>query len=222
MTIPKTLFQFLCALKLNNNRDWFAANKETYQFHQEFMKKFVQSLKEEMERHDSIEKAKLYRIYRDMRFSKDKTPYKTHFGGWFRRASSKRRGGYYFHIEPNNTTIAGGFWRPNGADLKRIRAEIAANDEELRNILQMPDFLSYFGKLEGESVKTTPRGYPVTHPSIDLIKMKQFVVRRSFSDDEVLHGSFFEEVTTTFLKMRPFFDFMSEVLTTDANGLPVE
>jgi len=222
MTIPKSLFQYLKKLKANNNRDWFTANKETYQEHQIFMKGFVAQLQAEMEQFDLIERAKLYRIYRDVRFSKDKTPYKSHFGGWLRRATKQRRGGYYFHIEPNNTMVAGGFWRPNGPDLKRIRQEIAANDQELRTIISMPVFQKTFGTLLGESVKTSPRGYSTDHPAIDLLRKKQFVVKRHFKDKEVLHPDFLKEVIQTFLAMRPFFDYMSDVLTTDGNGLSLD
>ena len=222
MTLPASLFKFLKTIKANNNREWFQANKKTYVQHHEFMKQYVAQLQVELEKHDVIEKSKLYRIYRDVRFSKDKTPYKSHFGGWFRRATKQRRGGYYFHIEPNNTMIAGGFWRPNSADLKRVRAELAANDEGLRTLLTSPTFIKTFGQLKGEKVKTAPRGYSTDHPAIDLLQHKQWVVKRSFRNKEVLNDTFFEEIIDTFLKMRPFFDYMSEVLTTDANGLPLD
>jgi len=222
MKLPASLFKFLKTIKANNNREWFQANKETYIHHHDFMKQYVAQLQVELEKHDLIEKSKLYRIYRDVRFSKDKTPYKSHFGGWFKRATKQRRGGYYFHIEPNNTMIAGGFWRPNAADLKRVREEIVANDAELRDILAMPSFVKTFGQLEGEKLKTAPRGYTTDHPAIDLLQHKQWVVKRTFRNKEVLSEAFFEEVINTFLKMRPFFDYMSEVLTTDANGLPLD
>ena len=222
MTISPTLLQFLKELAQNNNRDWFADNKERYLTHQQFMKEFVGHLKIAVEQHDLIEQAKLYRIYRDVRFSKNKAPYKSNFGGWLKRATHLRRGGYYFHIEPNNTMIAGGFWRPNPKDLKRIREEIGADDQELRSIIAHPTFQKTFNGLEGEVVKTSPRGYKEAHPAIDLIRKKQFVVRRSFSNKEVLKSNFFEEVVSTFKNMRPFFDYMSDILTTDANGLSLE
>ncbi len=221
MTISPSLFKFLKDLKKNNNRDWFNTNKSRYEIHQSSMKEFVAALQTEMEKQDLIEKAKLYRIYRDVRFSKNKQPYKHNFGGYLRRATAQRRGGYYFHIEPNNTIVAGGFWRPNGPDLKRIREEIAANATEIRNIIRQPTFQSTFGSLQGEEVKTAPRGYTTDHPAIDLLRKKQFVISRSFTDKEVLQDSFFKETVFTFLQMRPFFDYMSDVLTTDANGLPV-
>ncbi len=221
MTISPSLFKFLKDLKKNNNRAWFNTNKSRYEKHQSSMKNFVAALQAEMEKQDLIEKAKLYRIYRDVRFSKNKLPYKNNFGGYLRRATAQRRGGYYFHIEPNNSMVAGGFWRPNGPDLKRIREEIAADDTEIRDIISQPTFQSTFGSIYGEAVKTAPRGYPVDHPAIDLLRKKQFVVSRSFTDEEVLKESFFKETVFTFLQMRPFFDYMSDILTTDANGLSI-
>ena len=221
MTISPSLFKFLKDLKKNNNREWFNTNKARYEVHQSFMKNFVAALQKEMEKQDLIEKAKLYRIYRDVRFSKNKQPYKNNFGGYLRRATAQRRGGYYFHIEPNNSIVAGGFWRPNSADLKRIREEIAANDTELRNIINHSTFQKTFGSLQGEEVKTAPRGYNKEHPSIDLLRKKQFVVSRTFTDKEVIQDTFLEETVQTFLNMRPFFDYMSDVLNTDYNGLPL-
>ena len=221
MTISPSLFKFLKDLKKNNNRDWFNTNKSRYEIHQSFMKIFVAALQEEMEKQDLIEKARLYRIYRDVRFSKDKQPYKNNFGGHLKRATTQRRGGYYFHIEPNNTIVAGGFWSPSSPDLKRIREEIAASDTELRDIISHPTFQNTFGTLQGGEVKTAPRGYNVNHPAIDLLRKKQFVVSRSFTNKEVLKETFFEETVHTFLQMRPFFDYMSDILTTDSNGLPI-
>jgi len=117
--------------------------------------------------------------------------------------------------------VAGGFWRPNSPDLKRIREEIAANDTELRHILHHPTFQKTFGSLQGEEVKTTPRGYNKKHPSIDLLRKKQFIVSRTFTDKEVIQDTFLKETVQTFLNMRPFFDYMSDVLNTDSNGLPL-
>lgn len=221
-TIPKSLFGFLKDLKKNNDRPWFNDHKEQYQEHQAFMKSWLAALQEEMDQHDLIEGSKLYRIYRDVRFSKDKTPYKTYFGGWLKRATKLRRGGYYFHIGPSDTIIAGGFWAPNAGDLKRIREEIAADDQALRNIVSAPEFQQTFGELLGEGVKTAPKGYSKDHPAIDLIRKKQFIVRRDFTDKEVLSPSFFQEVVQTYLHMRPFFDYMSDILTTDSNGVLLE
>ena len=105
-----------------------------------------------MNKMDEIEALKIYRIYRDSRFSKDKTPYKTHFAGGFKRATARRRGGYYFHFEPGASFLAGGFWAPSPPDLKRIRQEIEMDDQPLRKILNAAAFKKTFGTLEGKKV----------------------------------------------------------------------
>lgn len=216
--ISKDTFAFLKAIKKNNNRDWFADNKPTYVEAQDNAKAFAAELVEKMQEHDNIEGAKVFRIYRDVRFSKDKTPYKQSVGIGFKRATAALRGGMYLNIEPGNTFAGGGFWGPNGPDLKRIRQELAVNADELRNIIADPKFNTYFGGLRGEALKTAPRGYEKDHPNVDLLRMKQFLATRSFSDKEAMSKDFMSEVNQTFIAMRPFFDFMSDVLTTNENG----
>jgi hypothetical protein len=164
-------------------------------------------------------KKSLHRIYRDTRFSKEKTPYKTNWSGSFSRAGKERRGGYYFHIEPGNTIIAGGFWMPEPKDLKRIRDEFAHDATPLRKILKSKSFVNTFGTLDGEQVKTTPKGYDKDSAAIDLIRYKQFLLYKNFTDKEVLSGTFLKEANETFKAMRPFFNYMSDVLTTDLNGI---
>ena len=162
------------------------------------------------------------RIYRDTRFSKNKTPYKSHWSGGFRRATAHLRGGYYFHLEPGgNSMVGGGFWGPDKDDLLRIRQELAADASELRSIIAAPDFIKFFGELGGSQLKTSPKGFDKEHPNIDLLRYKQFVVRKHFTDKEVLEPGFYLKMNETFQAMRPFFDYMSIVLTTDANGVSV-
>lgn len=221
--ISKTGFDFLLALKKNNNRGWFNAHKTSYQKELALMETFAGALLRELSRHDVIEtqsgKQSLHRIYRDIRFSGDKTPYKTNWSGNFKRATKNRRGGYYFHIEPGNKSfIAGGFWGPNAPDLKRIRDDIAFDDKPLRKILTSRSFINTFGTLTGEQLKTAPKGFDAHHQAIDLLRYKQFLLIRKFTDKEVLSKQFLKEANQTFKHMRPFFDYMSEVLTTDVNG----
>ncbi len=225
-SISKTTLSFLKDLNKNNNRDWFAKNKERYSEELEKMIQFADDLLIQMNLHDEIEttsgKKSLYRIYRDVRFSKDKSPYKKHWAGSFKRATSQKRGGYYYHIEPGNKSfIAGGFWSPNKEDLLRIRQEIAVDAEELREIINAPEFISTFGELRGEKLKTAPKGFPKDHPEIDLLRYKQFIFWKNFSDEEVVNKNFSEEANKTFQVMRPFFDYFSDVLTTDINGTPI-
>jgi uncharacterized protein (TIGR02453 family) len=216
-------FKFLKALKKNNHRDWFNDHKEEYVKEQQLVEQFAEALLRELRRHDDIEtptgKKALHRIYRDIRFSNDKTPYKTNWSGNFKRATKYRRGGYYFHLEPGNSYIAGGFWAPNAPDLKRIRDEIAFDAAPLRKILKSKSFTTTFGSLKGEQLKTAPKGFEADHEAIDLLRYKQFLLIRYFTDEEVLSEKFLAAANTTFKNMRPFFDYMSEVLTTDTNGL---
>lgn len=223
--IPASTLSFLEDLKLNNNRPWFNEHKERYQQEHAHMVEFAENLIDRMSQHDLLEpmsgKKSLFRIYRDTRFSKDKTPYKSHFSGTLKRATKLRRGGYYYHIQPGGSFLAGGFWGPSSADLQRIREELAADAQPLRKIIAAPGFQKTFGELKGDKVKTAPKGYSKDHPNIDLIRHKQYIVTREFSDKEVMAPDFLDQVVETFCVMHPFFDFMSEVLTTDSNGVPI-
>ena len=216
--LQKSTLEFLKQLKENNDRDWFATNKKAFETEQKLAKTFFTSVGEQLGKIDSIERIQIFRIYRDVRFSKDKSPYKNHFSVGFTRTKPMLRGGYYLHIEPGGSFVGGGFWEPNAADLHRIRKEFEMDDEEIRTIITDATFKKFFGELKGEELKTAPKGFDKTHPAIDLIRKKQFLLTRSFSDKEVLAPNFQEEVLATFQAMRPFFDYMSEVLSTDLNG----
>lgn len=214
---------FLGQLKKHNNRDWFNDHKEHFLEEQLHIEKFADALLMELNSHDVIEtptgKKSLHRIYRDIRFSKEKTPYKTNWSGSFKRAGKQRRGGCYFHLETGNSFIAGGFWSPNNDDLKRIRDDFAFDAEPMRKILKSKSFVATFGSLQGEQLKTTPKGFDADNKAIDLLRYKQFLVIRKFTDKEILDTSFLNEANQTFKNMRLFFDYMSEVLTTDINGI---
>lgn len=219
---PPTL-KFLKQLNNNNNRDWFNEHKERYLVAREELKNLQAALLDEMSHQDEIAQVKLYRVYRDVRFSKNKDPYKTHFSGYVERATKWKRGGYYFQIAPGENSMAGGgFWAPEKNDLKRIRQEIAANDQPLRKIIKAKAFKDTFGQLDGAQLKTAPRGFDKEHPAVDLLRYKQFIISKSFTDEQVLDGGFVKELCKVYKKMRPFFDYMSDVLTTDENGVPIE
>jgi uncharacterized protein (TIGR02453 family) len=218
MGIDNKTLKFLKDITKNNNRDWFLAHKAEYETALQNIKELSEEVKKALNKKDVIEEAKVFRIYKDVRFSKDKTPYKNHFGVHFKRATAQRRGGYYMHIEPGGSFVGGGFWEPNPEDLKRIRDEFAYDDKPFRKIIANKTFVKYFGKMDGDELKTAPSGYERDHPAIDLIRKKQFIVGRKFSDKEVADKSFQKEIVLTFEAMRPFFDYMSEVLTTDMNG----
>lgn len=179
-------------------------------------------LLQQLNLHDVIEtvsgKKSLYRPYRDIRFSNDKTPFKTYWGGSFKRAGRHRRGGYYYHFEKGNSFVAAAFWGPSAADLKLIRTDIAFDAEPLRQIINSKQFVANFGSLQGEQLKTAPKGFDVTHPDIDLLRFKQFLLARRFNDAELLSNNFADLANEAFLEMRPFLDYMSSVLSGDANG----
>jgi len=217
-SIAKSTLDLLEELKKNNTREWFNEHKPQFQIEQQKAKDFYNALMERLKAHDAIDVFKLFRIYRDVRFSKDKTPYKPHFAGSFSRATKRLRGGYYLRVRPGESFLAGGFWEPNKEDLLRIRKEFEMDTTEIREIINNKTFIKNFGKLEGNGLKTAPRGFDKEHPDMDLIKMKQFIVVRNFTDKEVLHPNFLDELDKSYKAMRPYFDYMSEILTTDLNG----
>ncbi|MEX6625771.1 DUF2461 domain-containing protein [Tenacibaculum salmonis] len=220
MQLEKSTLQFLKDLKENNNRDWFAEQKTTFAEVQNKAKDFYGHIRADLELADSIDKFKLFRIYRDVRFSKDKTPYQPHFAGSFSRKGNHLRGGYYLRIRPGGESfLAGGFWEPNKEDLLRIRKEIEMDASEFRAILNNSEFVKNFGnKFEGAELKSAPRGFDKNHPDIDLLRKKGFIAVRNFTDKEVLSKDFLSEINTSYKALRPFFDFMSEILTTNLNG----
>ncbi len=218
-TISKDTLTFLKDLGKNNNREWFEANKKTFKTHEKAVKDFFAELHEQMNTHDEIDKMKVFRIYRDVRFSKDKTPYKTHLAGSFHRAKPRLRGGYYVHIKPGDSFIATGFWEPNKDDLFRIRKELEMDASEFRKIISAKKFKEIWGGLVGDQVKTAPKGFNKEDKNIDLIRYKQFIFTKKFTDKEVTSKDFLKEVDEAFVTIRPYFDHMSEVLTTDLNGV---
>ena len=158
MQFNKSSLQYLKDLQKNNNRDWFSETKPTFLEAQNNAKELYAAIRENLEKHDEIEKFKLFRIYRDVRFSKDKTPYKPHFAGSFSRLGKHLRGGYYLRIRPGESFLAGGFWEPNKEDLLRIRKEIEVDATEFREILDDKNFQHYFGNsFKGDELKTAPR-----------------------------------------------------------------
>jgi len=216
--IQRATFDFLEKLRENNNKEWFTENKTIFKYHEIDVKSFFSEVESGLQKTDNIASHKVYRIYRDVRFSKDKTPYKSRFSGGFARATEALRGGYFLNLEPGNSAVGGGFYGPNPADLKRIRLELEQDDSELRSIMNDSKFKALFGEIEGEELKTAPKGFDVEHPAIDLIRKKQFIFFRNFTDEKVLKPEFFNEIINTFEGIRPFFDYMSSVLTTNLNG----
>ena len=220
--IQKSTFTFLRSLTRNNNREWFNTNKHRYLAAKENMEVFLDALIAKMNQHDVLEtpsgKKALFRIYNDVRFAKEKAPYDTKFVGRLKRATPIRRGGYYFWFKPGGSGVGCGFTYPNPDDLKRIRQDIALNYEDWYSLLKLKPVRSTFGQMKGVTVKTAPKGYSKDHAAIALLRYKQYWFEHSWTDEEVLGTNFVARVNNTFKNIRPFFDYMSEVLTTDLNG----
>ena len=223
--ISKANLKFLKDLSKNNNREWFTEHKKEYEAHLQEVVSVADEVLSLMNKHDKIEnesgKKSVMRIYRDVRFSKDKSPYKNHWGGGFQRATKQLRGGYYFHIQPGASFVGGGFWAPEPSDLKLIRDAIAGDEKGFRKIISSKNFKAIFGELHGEKLKTVPKGFDKEDAALDLLQFKQFLISREFSDEEVMSKDFAKKVNEAFKAMRPFFDWMSYALTHDANGVPL-
>ncbi len=216
--IDSKVFKFLNDVKFNNNRKWFNKNKQTYKRSLEKIQNFTINLVELMNSNDKIENYKIFRIYRDVRFSKNKTPYKNNFGISLVREKPKLRGGYYLHIEPTNSFSAVGFWRPEKDDLFRIRKEIELDGKEFSDVISSKLITKKWGNLVGESLKTSPRGFSKDHEYILLLRRKSFLFKKNYTDEEIISKYFIHKLYKDFLVTRSFLDYMSNVLTSDLNG----
>jgi uncharacterized protein (TIGR02453 family) len=148
-----------------------------------------------------------------VRFAKDKTPYKDHFGAYFSRAGRKAPdAGYYIHIQPGKSFVAGGLWMPEAPLLKATRQEIDYNLKEFKGILNQAGFKKHFKKLEGEQLKTLPQGYAADNPAIDYLKMKSFIVTTPIDDKDITSKTFVPKVVKLFTVMKPLVDFLNRGL----------
>lgn len=217
----KQTIEFLKKLEKNNTREWFQANKTMYEGSHQEMLAFAETVNSQISAHDLVEpfnKRNLFRIYRDVRFGKDKTPYKTNWGGYLKRATAEFRGGYYYQVGIKESFVIGGFFGPNPKDLLHIRNHLAQDTTLFREIIGSKRVKDFFGELRGRQLKTAPRGFDKQHPEIDLLRYKQFMLRHDFTSKEVLDPDFPKTVSKAFQEMRPFLNNMSEILTTDLNG----
>ena len=218
MNLQPEIFEFLKKLKKNNNRPWFKDNKSFFDIHNSNVKEYFSNFFDINKDHFNWESFKVFRIYKDVRFSKDKTPYKTHFAIAFHRTKPKYRGGFYIHIQPGNTFKASGFWNPNKDDLYRIRKEIESDGDYFREVIENKKITKKWGAIHGNSLKVCPKGFDKNHPNIDLLRYKQFIFVKNFQDEMVLEDNFRDTVNEHFKLLLPFHDYFSDVLTTDLNG----
>ena len=214
------ILKFLQTLAKNNNRDWFERNKSQYLRAKEEFDEFLIRLHEELIQLDEglsgLNPKKLaFRIYRDVRFSKDKRPYKINMGAGFSPGGKMiQEPGYYIHIEPGNKSIlAGGLYMPDADNLTQIRQEIDYNAEKLLKILNAPKFKKTFPALgDFDKLKTAPKGYSKDHPQLELLKHRSFIVSHPFSDREVKDKKFLKLVTETAKTVKPLNDFLKEAI----------
>jgi uncharacterized protein (TIGR02453 family) len=218
MLQPATL-AFLDKLAKNNNKVWFDANRNQYVAAKEDVEALAGEVLSGLAAHDDAykeQKAKdcVMRIFRDVRFSNDKTPYKTNFGAGFSAGGRKSPGGgFYLHLEPGGKSFAGGgMWQPESPMLKAVRQEIDYNFREFSDIIEDKKFKKMFGKIEGEQLKKLPLGYAEDNPAIEYLKMKSFIVSYNFPDDELTKKGAAKKIIEVYTTMKPFIDFLNRAV----------
>ena len=222
--LSKETLQFLDDLKANNNRDWFLENKKRYEAFKKDYQQLVADLLDAMKPLDpSLEMLEVknctFRINRDIRFSKDKTPYKSHLGIWLSSgAKGLNRSGYYIHLEKGASFIAGGLYCPESDDLKKMRKEIAYFHDDLEAILEEKDFKREFGDFdrnEKDTLKNPPRGYDKEHPAIELLKLKSFESSQKIEFSAVAKKDFVAVMSQKLIVLKPLNDFINRALTSE-------
>ena len=211
------ILKFLKDIKKNNDRVWFEKNKSRYLEAKKGFEDFVAALLAEFSKFDTgmagLDPKKLpFRIYRDVRFSKDKSPYKTNMGAGFSpNGKLVQEPGYYIHIEPGKSFVAGGIYMPDATNLAKIRQEIDYNYDKLKKVINATSFKKSFdGFDQFDKLKTVPKGYPKDHPQIELLKLKSFIVSHNFSDKEVMDPKFVKTVASYAKPIKPLNDFIKE------------
>ena len=219
MMLEKSL-SFLTLLKDNNYKEWFHENKPLYDEAKKEFEAFVAILIKEVKLIDNEvgypePKDCVFRIFRDIRFSKDKTPYKTNFGAYIAKGGSRKSefGGYYFHLEPGNVLLAGGIWLPQPDILKAVREEIYHNSDEFLAILSDKEFKKHFGSLDQEyMLKTSPKDYPKDWPHMELLKHKSYTVSKALPQNLILSEKLMDEVRAVFKAMMPMNNLFNKVI----------
>ena len=217
--ITQSTFQFLSELKQNNTREWYHANKDSYKEAFGNFEDLVAMLLHTIADFDESvlgtePKDCLFRIYRDIRFSKDKTPYKTWFGASLKQGGRKQVGsGYYIHISPKQVYLAGGIWHPEKDTLGMIRDHIVAWPKKFENVVLDKTFLKAFGSLGGDQLKTAPRGFPKDHPQIHWLRHKDHIVSVQINPKEILSEKFIKKAGKIYEKMLPLNQFITEAIS---------
>jgi uncharacterized protein (TIGR02453 family) len=222
--ITYATLNFLSDLATNNHREWFAAHKPRYEAAQKELNQLIEALLAGFGPIDPLiaeQKPKdlSFRIYRDTRFSADKTPYKTHLGVYFSKGGKKSPlAGYYLHIMPGGSFFGAGCWLPPSPQLAAIRQEMDYNSAEFRRLVEAPAFVKRFGPLDGdgvlanERVKTTPKGYPADHALINYLKLKSFIAATPLTDADVTAPDFPQKFLAICQQAKPLVDFLNRAL----------
>lgn len=217
--IEAQTFDFLRDLVENNNRDWFLENKPQYEQARENVIDFAGQLiillakTDPNIRADTDPKKCVMRIYRDIRFSKDKTPYKNNFGINFKTGSGIAELGYYLHIQPGHSFTGGGYWMPQADHLKAIRQEIDYNGAVLNAVISNASFTNDFSAFDQqEQLKNNPKGYEAGHPYINLLKLKSFAAMHQLSDKELMDKTAVQNVVKYLAKIQPLNNFLNQAL----------
>ncbi len=211
--------QFLEEIKANNNRDWFLSQKKRYEEYKKEYHALIGAFLDEMKPKDAnLEMLEVknctFRINRDIRFSKDKSPYKTHMGIWMNTNEGNGNGpGYYLHIEKEKSFVAGGFYSPENSELKKIRKEIAFFHDDLEAIVKDKTFKKYFDGLDkNNTLKTAPKDFEKDHPAIEFLKLKSFTVSHPISDKELYDADFVKNTSQKLIAIKPLIDFLNRGL----------
>jgi uncharacterized protein (TIGR02453 family) len=216
--IQKTTLQFLSALKKNNTKEWFDANRKQYELAKENIKELAESLIKSLGVHDEdiaqlLAKDCTFRINRDVRFSKNKDPYKSNMSCIFSKGGKKSEAsGFYVHIEPGQAFVAAGYWAPEAKKLAAVRQEIDYNFEAWKKIISSKKFKNTFetGLSQEDILQRPPKGYDIENPAIEFLKLKSFIVRKKLTDEELLDKNFVKTITNIFTVVKPMLDFLNE------------
>jgi uncharacterized protein (TIGR02453 family) len=214
-SVPASTLDFLRTLARNNTREWFHENKKPYEKVKSAHEALIGALIERIGQFENLANVEPkdcnYRIARDIRFTNDKTPYKTWLSASFAEGGRKaNRMDYYLHIQPGDASfLGGGMYAPSAGELAKFRQEIDYNVAELRRIIEAPEFVHWFGTGEGVRLKTAPKGYPKDHPDIDLLRLTQLFFLHRFTDAEVQAPDFAERVTEACQVLKPYLDFLN-------------
>ena len=214
--ISKETFYFLQQIKNNNNKPWFEKNRHRYEKARAEYLAFISELIGGIRKLEPIPEKDpvkyIQRIYRDIRFSKDKTPYKSHLSSIIERGPENRKCPVYIQIKPGGSMMGGGVWDPSADALKKIRQEIDYNSVQLKKIINAKNFLNYFGKISGAKLTRPPKGYDACNPNIELLKFKQLYVERSFDDDMAMSRHLIPEILKCYKGAIPFFTFFDAAI----------